>query len=294
MNHKDLLDSVIAGMAAKEEAAEETKSIDADAALETNDNCIKISLAVGAEFKLDATTFDWTGAVAHIPQMMANENEFVKLQTGLINAATDDSDMAKAFIADSIKQLSAYLESYDVHIDYRTVCAGLTDHQLAQVLLFDANNITKTLLHHITMYDAIRFISASASSGPTMMGVDLASNPDASAETGVTVGGGLAEDDAIYLVEASAGEGGLAIDNIVATSDYPVDSVDVVNDSGNGGYTVYVSAKDVTDARNKAMELLGMRPTVYEYDDEATSSGLLEDESIYSALHNETMEEVAE
>ena len=47
--------------------------------------------------------------------MMANENEFVKLQTGLINAATDDSDMAKAFIADSIKQLSAYLESYDVH-----------------------------------------------------------------------------------------------------------------------------------------------------------------------------------
>jgi hypothetical protein len=142
------------------------------------------------------------------------------------------------------------------------------------------------------MYDAIRFISAS--SGPTMMGVDLASNPDESAETGVDVGGVLAEDDAIYLVEASAGEGGLAIDNIVATADYPVDSVDVVNDSGNGGYTVYVSAKDVTDARNKAMELLGMRPTAYEYDDEATSSGLLEDESIYSALHNETMEEVAE
>lgn len=292
MNHKDLLDSVIAGMAAKEEAAEETKSIDADAALETNDNCIKISLAVGAEFKLDATTFDWTGAVAHIPQMMANENEFVKLQTGLINAATDDSDMAKAFIADSIKQLSAYLESYDVHIDYRTVCAGLTDHQLAQVLLFDANNITKTLLHHITMYDAIRFISAS--SGPTMMGVDLASNPDTSAETGVKVGGGLAEDDAIYLVEASAGEGGLTIDNIVATTDYPVDAVDVVNDSGNGGYTVYVSAKDVTDARNKAIELLGMRPTAYEYDDDAISSGLLEDESIYSALHDETTEEVAE
>jgi hypothetical protein len=292
MNHKDLLDSVIAGMAAKEEAVEETKSIDADAALETNDNCIKIRLAVGAEFKLDATTFDWTGAVAHIPQMMANENEFVKLQTGLINAATDDSDMAKAFIADSIKQLSAYLESYDVHIDYRTVCAGLTDHQLAQVLLFDANNITKTLLHHITMYDAIRFISAS--SGPTMMGVDLASNPAESAETGVKVGGGLAEDDAIYLVEASAGEGGLTIDNIVATTDYPVDAVDVVNDSGNGGYTVYVSAKDVTDARDKAIELLGMRPTAYEYDDDAISSGLLEDESIYSALHNETTEEVAE
>jgi hypothetical protein len=292
MNHKDLLDSVIAGMTAKEEAAEETKSIDADAALETNDNCIKISLAVGAEFKLDATTFDWTGAVAHIPQMMANENEFVKLQTGLINAATDDSDMAKAFIADSIKQLSAYLESYDVHIDYRTVCAGLTDHQLAQVLLFDANNITKTLLHHITMYDAIRFISAS--SGPTMMGVDLASNPDESAETGVKVGGGLAEDDAVYLVEASAGEGGLTIDNIVATTDYPVDAVDVVNDSGNGGYTVYVSAKDVTDARDKAIELLGMRPTAYEYDDDAISSGLLEDESIYSALHDETTEEVAE
>jgi hypothetical protein len=292
MNHKDLLDSVIAGMAAKEEAAKETKSIDADAALETNDNCIKISLAVGAEFKLDATTFDWTGAVAHIPQMMANENEFVKLQTGLINAATDDSDMAKAFIADSIKQLSAYLESYDVHIDYRTVCAGLTDHQLAQVLLFDANNITKTLLHHITMYDAIRFISAS--SGPTMMGVDLASNPDESAETGVKVGGGLAEDDAVYLVEASAGEGGLTIDNIVATTDYPVDAVDVVNDSGNGGYTVYVSAKDVTDARDKAIELLGMRPTAYEYDDDAISSGLLEDESIYSALHDETTEEVAE
>lgn len=291
MDHKDLLDSVITGMTAKEEAIEETKTIDADEALETNDNCIKINLAVGAEFKLDAATFDWNGAVAHIPQMMANENEFVKLQTGLINAATDDSDIAKSFIADSIKQLSAYLESYDVHIDYRTVCAGLTDHQLAQVMLFDANNITKTLLHHITMYDAIRFISAS---GPTMMGVDLASNPDASTETDVKVGGGLAEDDAIYLVEASAGEGGLAIDNIVATTDYPVDSVDVVNDSGNGGYTVYVSAKDVTDARNKAMELLGMRPVAYEYDDEATSSGLLEDESIYSALHDETTEEVAE
>ena len=289
MNHKDLLDSVITGMTAKEEAVEETKTTDEDEDLETNGNCIKIKLAVGAKFTIDASTFDWSGAVAHIPQMMANVNEFVKIQTGLINAATDDSDLAKAFIADSIKQLSAYLESYDVHIDYRTVCAGLTDHQLAQVLLFDANNITKTLLHHITMYDAIRFIS-----GPVMTGVDLASNPDKSAETGVKVGGGLAEDDAVYLVEASAGEGGLTIDNIVATSDYPVDSINVVNDSGNGGYTVYVSAKDVTDARNKTMELLGMRSTAYEYDDEATSSGLLEDESIYSTLHDETTEEVAE
>ena len=294
MNHKDLLDSVITGMTAKEEAVEETKTIDEDEDLETNGNCIKIKLAVGAKFTIDASTFDWSGAVAHIPQMMANVNEFVKIQTGLINTATDDSDLAKAFIADSIKQLSAYLESYDVHIDYRTVCAGLTDHQLAQVLLFDANNITKTLLHHITMYDAIRFISASASSGPVMTGVDLASNPDESAETSVKVGGGLAEDDAVYLVEASAGEGGLTIDNIVATTDYPVDAVDVVNDSGNGGYTVYVSAKDVTDARDKAIELLGMRPTAYEYDDDAISSGLLEDESIYSALHDETTEEVVE
>ena len=240
MNHKDLLDNVIAGMTSKES----TKAIEPDEAIDSNDDCITFKLAIGAEIKVDAATFDWDGAVTHLSQMMANEDEFVRLQTGLINAATDDSEIGKKFLSDTVNQLLDYLQQYGINIDYRTICAGLTDHQLAQVLLFDANNVTKTMAHHVAMYDAIKMLTT----GPTMTGADFMKGRP---EDDITD-----EEESVYRVDLSAGENGLSIDNIVATDDYPVDEIDVVNDSGAGEYTVYVFASDVMSAGSKAVDLI--------------------------------------
>ncbi len=280
MDHKDLLDSVIANMTETTE-----KAIPDDEGVDNQDNCIRLELSTGETRVIDPEDFDWATAIQHLPEMLENETSFRNMVFGLIHTAGDDSEDTKKFIDNIINQLTEYLKGYNININYRDYNPNISDHDIAMAMLFDANNIARTMSFHTSLYSMMTMLTS-----PMMTGVDLASNPDETAETG----GGFAEDNAVYLVEASAGEGGLSIVNIVATTDYPVDAVDVVDDSGNGGYTVYVSAKDVIDARNKAIELIGMIPVTYEYDDEATSSGLLEDESIYSALHNETTEEVAE
>ena len=67
MNHKDLLDSVVANMAST--TSEETTEVPMEEEI-NSDEMIKLSISTGEQFLIDPNTFDWDTAVSKIPEIM--------------------------------------------------------------------------------------------------------------------------------------------------------------------------------------------------------------------------------
>lgn len=153
MNHKDLLNEVLAGMTEDKRTTEIPNDVD-DA---TIDNAIRLPLSTGEVFLVDVNAFDWENAVANLPQIMDNEVSFIRMATTLIQIKGDESDEAKAWYERTIKDLGEYLAGYQINIDYRDLNPDLSDHDIVALMLFDANNVTRIMEHNISLYSAMRF-----------------------------------------------------------------------------------------------------------------------------------------
>lgn len=154
MNHKDLLNEVIAGMTEEDKKATEIPN-DVDDA--TIDNAIRLPLSTGEIFLVDVNAFDWENAVNNLPQIMDNEVSFIRMATTLIQIKGDESDEAKAWYERTIKDLGEYLAGYQININYRDLNPDLSDHDIVALMLFDANNVTRIMEHNISLYSAMRF-----------------------------------------------------------------------------------------------------------------------------------------
>lgn len=154
MNHKDLLNEVLAGMTNEDK---KTTEIPNDVDDTTIDNAIRLPLSTGEIFLVDANAFDWENAVNNLPQIMDNETSFVRMATTLIQIKGDESDEAKAWYERTIKDLGEYLAGYQININYRDLNPNLSDHDIVALMLFDANNVTRIMEHNISLYSAMRF-----------------------------------------------------------------------------------------------------------------------------------------
>lgn len=153
MDHKDLLNEVIAGMTEDKETTEIPNDVD-DA---TIDNAIRLPLSTGEIFLVDVNAFDWENAVRNLSQIMDNEASFVRMATTLIQIKGDESDEAKAWYERTINDLGEYLAGYQININYRDLNPDLSDHDIVALMLFDANNVTRIMEHNISLYSAMRF-----------------------------------------------------------------------------------------------------------------------------------------
>lgn len=271
MDHKDLLDSVISGMAEKGA----TKNVDIpEVEIDQDDaaNAIQLSLSTGETYLVDPEGFDWNNAMQSLGQLSENETAFRNMMFGLINIAHEDSDEAKKHISKVINDLTEYLKGYQIQVDYKQFNDKLTDLEIAMLLLFDVNNVTRTMNHHISIYSMMTMLTPVI--GGTNPFVDFGEPTEEMMNS-------TNENDKVYLVKADGTEGGITITSITETDDYSPDMVGVVDDSGSGtgSYEVIVYATDVKEARVKAEKLMGLHPQPLSGIDlyEAASSGLLED-----------------
>lgn len=154
MNHKDLLNEVIAGMA-EDKKTTEIPNDDIDDT--TIDNAIRLPLSTGEIFLVDVNAFDWENAVNNLPQIMDNEVSFIRMATTLIQIKGDESAEAKAWYERTIKDLGEYLAGYQINVNYRDLNPDLSDHDIVSLMLFDANNVTRIMEHNISLYSAMRF-----------------------------------------------------------------------------------------------------------------------------------------
>jgi len=240
MDHKDFMDSVIAGM---------TETTDnAETPVENNfpnpdeeANSIRLELSTGDTFLVDPNTFDWGRAAENLGQMTANEAEFRRMAKNVINASHDTSPEAKLcadkFIKDTIDAVADYLSGYQIRINYREAYPGATDVEIALIMIFDANNITRTMVHHTMVFMLLSMEAKSSMDDEN----EYPDGFDYVPMYCVTVK--FAEDD-----------GEPTILSVEETDDWKPDEVGVVDDDGQDRYTVYIPASSPEEASEIALK----------------------------------------
>lgn len=190
MNHKDLLNEVIAGMA-EDKKTTEIPNDDIDDT--TIDNAIRLPLSTGEIFLVDVNAFDWENAVNNLPQIMDNEVSFIRMATTLIQIKGDESAEAKAWYERTIKDLGEYLAGYQINVNYRDLNPDLSDHDIVALMLFDANNVTRIMEHNISLYSAMRFATCMS------LGEDT-TDDDTDDDTSIDFMGGIDDHDVSGLL----------------------------------------------------------------------------------------------
>ena len=249
MDHKDLLDSVIANMTETTE-----KAIPDDESVDNRDNCIRLELSTGETRVIYPEDFDWATAIQHIPEMLENETSFRNMMFGLIHTAGDDSEDTKKFIDNIINQLTEYLKGYNININYRDYNPNISDRDIAMAMLFDTNNIARTMSFHTSLYSMMTMLTS-----PMMTGVDLAGEDTDSNEM------------KIYRVIFTEDTDGVV--NIVScneTNDYSPDIVGVVEEVDDKNYSVIVTAYSEEMAKYQALSIAGINRSI-DIDDHDTS-----------------------
>ena len=113
MDHKDLLNEVIAGMT-EDKTTEIPNDVD-DTAI---DNAIRLPLSTGEIFLVDVNAFDWENAVSNLPHIMDNEVSFVRMATTLIQIKGDEYKNYIYIIIQSTKiKNTRYLNQSSVFFD---------------------------------------------------------------------------------------------------------------------------------------------------------------------------------
>ena len=256
MNNKDLLNEIIDQM---NERGEQIKNINNDNVAENIDdnvdNQIQLALSTGETYLVDPNNFDWDRAVMNLAQITENEASFRNIQyTLILIAGHEDEDDAKDFIARTINNLTEYLAGYQIEVDYRKFNPDINDYQLAMMMLFDVNNITRTMSHQISLYSALSML----------MPHKFDDN------SGV-------EDYKAFRINAETTEGGITITSINETDDYEPDEVGIIDEPSEGNMTIVVYAKDLKDARANADAIFGLNSVNDEFDFDTSSSGLLDE-----------------
>lgn len=254
MDHKELFDEVI----------NETHQDAAEAVDDNIDNCIQLKLSTGEMYLVDANTFDWDNAVKNLTSMIENEDALRSIMFALLNVEDPSEAKATEMINDTIKQLETFMDNFQVHANYEQFDSNITSYKKALFMVFDANNIVRTMSHHTEMYNMIHQIS--------MITDDLEHNicdcPECDHE----------HDDhpyQIFKVTAVTTEGGTTIDSIEPGFCSP-DEIDIIMEY-DGKMVVHVCSKDFTEAREDALAIFGCVHNTPTDIDDRTESGLLID-----------------
>ena len=165
MNHKDLLDSVVANMAST--TSKETTEVPMEEEINP-DEMIKLSISTGEQFLIDPNTFDWNTAVSKIPEMEANHEAMMKMMQLILNIRNfnneDDLD-AKDALHNIIGQLEEYLNGFEILPGYDIFDDEIDKDRLeklvkkAMLLIFDSFCVSQTMYRNISLYSAMKLMA---------------------------------------------------------------------------------------------------------------------------------------
>lgn len=109
---------------------------------------IEINLSTGEKYLLDSNDFDWNTAINNFDDSKSNENVMIDIMRLMLDMATPNDE----FINNVIQNVKEYMDSLDIHPDYKSHDPNISDQKLAILMVFDALNTIKTLNCHIMMH----------------------------------------------------------------------------------------------------------------------------------------------
>lgn len=112
------------------------------------DDKIEINLSTGEKYLLDSNDFDWNTAIENFNDSRSNENVMIDIMRLMLDMATPNDEL----INNVIQNVKSYMDSLDIHPDYKSHDPNISDQKLAMLMVFDALNTIKTLNCHIMMH----------------------------------------------------------------------------------------------------------------------------------------------
>lgn len=109
---------------------------------------IEINLSTGEKYLLDSNDFDWNTAIENFNDSRSNENVMIDIMRLMLDMATPNDEL----INNVIQNVKSYMDSLDIHPDYKSHDPNISDQKLAMLMVFDALNTIKTLNCHIMMH----------------------------------------------------------------------------------------------------------------------------------------------
>lgn len=109
---------------------------------------IEINLSTGEKYLLDSDDFDWNTAIKNFNDSKSNENVMIDIMRLMLDMATPNDEL----INNVIQNVKSYMDSLDIHPDYKSHDPNISDQKLAMLMVFDALNTIKTLNCHIMMH----------------------------------------------------------------------------------------------------------------------------------------------
>lgn len=109
---------------------------------------IEINLSTGEKYLLDSNDFDWNTAIRNFDDSKSNENVMIDIMRLMLDMATPNDE----FSNNVIQNVTEYMDSLDIHPDYKSHDPNISDQKLAMLMVFDALNTIKTLNCHIMMH----------------------------------------------------------------------------------------------------------------------------------------------
>ena len=128
-NNKELFDEVINDM--NNGAIDNTETDD------NMDNSIQLKLSTGDVYLVDPNTFDWDNAIKNLPSMIETVKRI-------------------------IKQVEDFMEGFQIHVSYERFDPNISDYKKAMMLVFDANNVVRTIVHNTQMMEMLSNITSIA------------------------------------------------------------------------------------------------------------------------------------
>lgn len=252
MDHKDLLNSVIANMTNSQEATTEVPTDDLD-----NSGYIQLSLCTGETFLVDPNNLDWDNAISQIAHLQDNMVALRNIQYNLLQTAGNDDEDTQKFVQSMIAQLTDILKGFQISVDYRAHNPNLTDRDIAMLMVFDVNNITATMFHHLSIYSALSMLAPTHDIPSDILGE---SEPSELKTYRVV---GIIDNDATQIVSCEE------------TDDYKPDTVGIVERIEDNKYSYIACAYDAASAKRQAESAFGIKRAFTVPIDDHDVSGLV-------------------
>lgn len=109
---------------------------------------IEINLSTGETFLLDSNDFDWSTAIKNFNDSKSNEIVMINIMRLMLDMATPNDEL----INNVIQNVKSYMDSLNIHPDYKSHDLNISDQKLLMLMVFDALNTIKTLNCHIMMH----------------------------------------------------------------------------------------------------------------------------------------------
>lgn len=222
------------------------------------DNHIQLKISTGETYLIDPNTFDWDQGVKNLASMYENVDSLNKMMFALLSVENPNEPEANKMIDETTEQLITFLRSFQIEPIYEQFDPNITKYKKLLFMIFDANNITRTMIHNIEMYESLNSISM-------MFDHNAQCKCDA-----CTSNINKLEIFKITIVDT---EGGPAIDKI-ELGDCKLDEIGIP-EYEDGKTIIHVQACSIHEAREQVISLIKGSSDESVIDDDHNESGLL-------------------